>query len=529
MADNRVENTPPSIAPKLEALDSQFKFVTYLIGAMQITAEKDGGGEKRENLDKELRLRNVFPINPVKLEESKTGMSSEEITIKMKGWIASGCWDKFGEQAINIWKGRDYVEANGSLKHVPGDIAYCTMSSWITFRLSSGDQPCIANNTPITMADFSTKMIQDIVPGDKILGFVKRNRKTYLTESTVFETLDRGIKSTVQCLGPNSSVFATPDHPFLTPNTRSGSIYAPVKDIGTCFATDCSPLTLEFIKGWFLGYTQHDGSMINTKHGAALTFLSNKQEEINKVYEVMQKLGLTPTPVKRGGLNYKYWVVGTYKRSDILLVQKWQNELTGKVQLKGWLSGSIDADGYYELESIRYTQAEVHNRNIEQFKKALESIGIKYSLQVRNRKGLFGLRSINATPEYTICMPKSVAFTCPSLLAYKRLNFKYTIDKLQVPITTIPAGKLRVFDLATSTGNFMANGFIVHNCGSYMECGIAMEHGIPIYLITDIPKKELKQSLLQAILVTQGEVFRTENEYLLFIDKKYDLKRKNAD
>ena len=123
-------------------LDKEFKFTTYLIGAMQITAEKDGGGEKRENLDKELRLRNVFPINPVKLEASKTGMSSEEITSKMKGWVASGCWDKFGEQAINIWKGRDYVETTGNLKHIPGDITYVTMSTWFTFRLNSGDQPC---------------------------------------------------------------------------------------------------------------------------------------------------------------------------------------------------------------------------------------------------------------------------------------------------------------------------------------------------------------------------------------------------
>jgi len=142
MTDEKVDSVNPVPVPKLEQLDTQCKFITYLIGAMQITAEKDGGGEKRENLDKELRLRNIFPINPVKLEASKTGMSSEEITTKMKGWVASGCWDKFEEQAINIWKGRDYISEKGNLTHIPGDVTYVTMSNWLTFRLNAGDQPC---------------------------------------------------------------------------------------------------------------------------------------------------------------------------------------------------------------------------------------------------------------------------------------------------------------------------------------------------------------------------------------------------
>lgn len=63
-------------------------------------------------------------------------------------------------------------------------------------------------------------------------------------------------------------------------------------------------------------------------------------------------------------------------------------------------------------------------------------------------------------------------------------------------------------------------------CGSFAECGIAMEHDIPIYLITDMPKKELPKSLLQMILVTEGEVFNSLKDYLDFIDKKYKLHRK---
>ena len=119
-----------------------YKFITYLIGAMEKTAEKDGGGSKREEVEKELRYREVYPINPVSLESFKTEMTSEEVTEKLKGWIAGGCWDKYREYADLIWKGKDSINEKGSLKHIPGDFDYVFMSDWITCVYNKGDSPC---------------------------------------------------------------------------------------------------------------------------------------------------------------------------------------------------------------------------------------------------------------------------------------------------------------------------------------------------------------------------------------------------
>jgi hypothetical protein len=52
-----------------------------------------------------------------------------------------------------------------------------------------------------------------------------------------------------------------------------------------------------------------------------------------------------------------------------------------------------------------------------------------------------------------------------------------------------------------------------------------MRYDKPLYLITDMPKKELPKSLIQMILNTNGEVFPTVGKYLEFIDEKYKLKR----
>jgi len=63
-------------------------------------------------------------------------------------------------------------------------------------------------------------------------------------------------------------------------------------------------------------------------------------------------------------------------------------------------------------------------------------------------------------------------------------------------------------------------------CGSYLEAGIAMEHRIPVYLVTDYIKSELPKSLLQCIEVSGGEVFPNENKFFAFLDEKYGLIRK---
>jgi hypothetical protein len=122
-------------------MENKYKYITYLIGSMEKTAEKDDGSSKREIFEKEFLLRDVYPINPVKLEASKTGMTTDEVKEKMKGWVAGGSWDLFRKHAISIWKGVD-KEENGQLIHIPGDVDYCLMSDFLTFGFNKGDMPC---------------------------------------------------------------------------------------------------------------------------------------------------------------------------------------------------------------------------------------------------------------------------------------------------------------------------------------------------------------------------------------------------
>jgi hypothetical protein len=136
------ENKEPKIQQEEIELEEDFKYITYLVGAIQITAEKDDGQTKREYIEKELLLRGVYPINPVKMEAKKTGQSVENMKEKMTGWIASGNWDLFEEKSKEIWKGSYAITTEGNLVKKLGDIDYVIASDWISFILNEGDKCC---------------------------------------------------------------------------------------------------------------------------------------------------------------------------------------------------------------------------------------------------------------------------------------------------------------------------------------------------------------------------------------------------
>ena len=118
-----------------------YKYVTYLIGAMEITAEGDSGETKREKIVEDLNNRKVFPIDPSRLEGIRTGMTSAQLSEKLTGWVASGHWESFDKYMDLIWKGKRVIE-DGNITLLPGDIHYVEMSDWITAIFNKGDSPC---------------------------------------------------------------------------------------------------------------------------------------------------------------------------------------------------------------------------------------------------------------------------------------------------------------------------------------------------------------------------------------------------
>jgi len=179
----------PKIYPLPTQIKKRYRYITYLIGSMEVCAEKDDGSGKRVEVEKELLLRSIYPINPVTLEASKTGMKTGEVKEKMIGWVASGNWELFKESAKGIWKGAQYIDGKAEIIHVPGDIDYVLMSDWLTFTLQKGDKPCgsffecgiaLEHNIPIYLItkmpkkELSKSLLQGIlVSGGEVFNSLK--------------------------------------------------------------------------------------------------------------------------------------------------------------------------------------------------------------------------------------------------------------------------------------------------------------------------------------------------------------------
>ena len=188
------------IYPTPIEITETYKFVTYLVGSMEVCAEKDDGTEKRIGVEKELILRNIYSINPVTLELAKTGLKTDEIKEKMTGWVASGNWELFRECAKEIWKGKTYIDGKQELVHIPGDIDYVLISDWITFTYNRGDKPCgsffecgiaLEHNIPIYLI---TDMLKKELPKSLLQGILVSGGEVFNNLNDYLKFIDEKYK-----------------------------------------------------------------------------------------------------------------------------------------------------------------------------------------------------------------------------------------------------------------------------------------------------------------------------------------------
>lgn len=184
---------------EMKNLDS-FVYTTYLIGAMEKTAEGDSGESKREKIFNGLIKRNVFPIDPTRTEILRTGMSSPELKEKMSGWTASGNKELRKKYSKYIWEGRNMVDEDYNLIYIPGDFHAVKISNWITAVINEGDAPCgtfgeagLATDRKIPLYIIS-ELPKYKLPGSFIQWMDINDGKVFHTENEYFKFIDKKYK-----------------------------------------------------------------------------------------------------------------------------------------------------------------------------------------------------------------------------------------------------------------------------------------------------------------------------------------------
>jgi predicted phage terminase large subunit-like protein len=131
-----------------------------------------------------------------------------------------------------------------------------------------GPWACNTGEAPVLMADLSLKRIDEIVKGDKIIGWSRKNNSRSKAQYTIVKEVYKYRAPVVKMtLDSGEIIRCTPDHKWWRARWEEGrNEYAPAK-IGTSLARVC-PSTLpqlsvedERLAGWLAGFFDGEGSV----------------------------------------------------------------------------------------------------------------------------------------------------------------------------------------------------------------------------------------------------------------------------
>lgn len=365
-------------------------------------------------------------------------------------------------------------------------------------------QWCIEPSQRVFMSDYTWKPIADITIGDRVIGldFSNYNTPARFVPSTVTNKVTREQKPLVKVSTSTNSILCTPDHKFY--NVTWGQHWTEAKSMNGKIVKSIPvyDLTDEFWKGWLCGVIVGDG-WFHWFKGKWLRFgIGCKDEEIlQKVYELLTSMGMHPhwqthNTTFNGNISYMNAIELTRSSEaerlfDLVQDNRYHDEIIERSidEMRGFLAGIVDSEGYInQHRDIRISQKDYNV--IRQICYYLDKLNFKYAIR-QDRENL-----------YTIVINELMRFTCTCRPLLHRKRRSTTIrsyhTKEECVVMKLPC-KSEVIDITTDTGNFICEGFVVHNCDTKYSWDHYID--IPVENVAD----SIRRSGINFLVITGGE------------------------
>lgn len=341
---------------------------------------------------------------------------------------------------------------------------------------------CLRKGSKVLMADFSQKNIEEVKIGDKILTleeYPKINKSRRIVEATVTNVLDQGVRECVKYVSNQGELYGTSDHPFLRGNIfyKSGKMtntkWLPLKDGDFCYTFPLKYIIKneeEYLKGMVFGLYLTDGSLNqsnNQRYDLSITQVD--PEVLDFIYNFLIIRGFNCC--KRENNIH----IGDRKSIEEFLT--WQN-IEGVDFSRGLIAGMVLGDGWFSFQDkinpsssmcmgLSIEHPEVLNIFFETAKK-LNNLGYDVSYRVYN---LPIKKDLEQKPFYHIHFNKNSLLLFPFLIpGQKQKKYQnrlanstislFSFSKVSVSLEE----KAQTYDLTTTAGTFICEGFVVHNC-----------------------------------------------------------------
>ena len=342
---------------------------------------------------------------------------------------------------------------------------------------------CCSSETPVLMADGTTRKIADLRVGDRIYGTVRDGnyRRYAITEVLAhWSTVKPAYRIT---LGDGTKLVASGDHrflsnrgwkyvtgaeqgpdqrPLLTHNNKLmgfGGFAAGPKDSGS--------YRRGYICGMIRGDT-HYGRYVQPKTGRAFCHFRlalTDQGALDRTQSYLADLGIVTREFEffRGGKTRRpLGAISSASRTSLAHIERiisWPQH-PSRDYMCGFLAGIFDAEGSFSnVWRVSNTDQEI----IEWTTRALDALGFSYVIEdLKRENGIQGVRLLGGLKE----VMRFFHITDPAITRKRSIEGMAIKSDAGLKVVSIePLGlELPMYDITTGTGDFIANGVVSHNC-----------------------------------------------------------------
>jgi len=387
--------------------------------------------------------------------------------------------NEINEQILSLKKTlglSDEKKTNDPLEYV--NILKKKFKVWRENNQGTRTLTCIAKKSKILMSDFTTKNIEDININDEILGVVRIEKEGLkLVKQKVKNKICNGEKRVLNLkTNTGRELKCTPDHLIFAHlraknKKASGQGYFPSEN---CLRRELKVLNgiddlEEYYKGVLIGLIESDGWSYKPKDknnpnwdfSKHFYICQSPKNETLVIEFVLDFLNIEYKKVFRKPRPKYEWGDGVFNYSININKTDYINNIREEIyktkdRLFGFLAGFILGDGHID----KWGNAYITQKNKT---KLVIDICNKLELKIVGCKNLFGnnIECFSLRKQVPLIFPNSKKTKKFIDRLFNSGNHHITEEIISLELLK---EQIEVYDLTTETGNFIANGFIVHNC-----------------------------------------------------------------
>jgi DNA repair photolyase len=346
---------------------------------------------------------------------------------------------------------------------------------------------CIGPSTRILMADGRTKPIADLEVGESIYGTARSGAYRRFVTTQVLDKWSSIKSAYAVMLEDGTELIASGDHRFLTGRgwkhvigAECGRLQRPhltvnSKMLGPGGCVDAPELDDDYRRGYLCGVVRGDGHLgsytyarVGRSTGEVHRFrlALADTEALYRAEEYLASLGVTTTEfmfAEAVGDHRAMRAIRTQARARVERVAeliRWPT-LPSLSWLKGFLAGIFDAEGSCSKHILRIANGD--QEILSWIKAALGRFDFEFAVEpTQNPNGMTYIRLRGGLPERM----RFFLGTDPAITRKRTIEGSALKTAAHLRVTSIRPLDLtmRLYDITTGTGDFIANGVVSHNC-----------------------------------------------------------------